>query len=219
MKKLLALSVLLAMFVYSQTSFGMGRILVFKGSIKAAKSIFDVNDTNTLVSGTVQCYWVVEVAPYVIVIPSSYDRGQVMDSSAVIYSTKDKYFKIIPDCIGINPYDPCKVVVYSFDASDDDGEVWFDVVGKGKLTKFISNDTPKDYVQTSLKGTGFIDGYDFFDPNDTYSGPVTISLTLDSKWTRNANDLQRNSDTTINDITGQLISKGGWTQWPNLTPP
>ena len=63
MKKILLFSVLLAALAWCQTVYGMGRILVYKGTIKASKSIFDVNDTNNFTSKTIQGYWVVEVAP------------------------------------------------------------------------------------------------------------------------------------------------------------
>jgi hypothetical protein len=211
MRKLVVLSALLAVFALAQTAYGLisVRTLVYKGTIKASKSIFDVNDTNNLTSGTIQGYWAVTIRT------TGSNRGSVYDSNAVVYDAKNKFYKIIPDAMTIDPCDPCHVTLLNFEATDAEGQAWFDVVGKGKLTKY-SNDPgdAKDYVATSLKGTGFINHYDFFDPNNTYSGPMTAALTLDSRWTIYANAGAYDFYETINDIVASLTSKGGWTKFP-----
>jgi hypothetical protein len=216
MRKLPALCVLLAVFAWSATSYGRpsGHVLVYKGTIKASKSIFDVNDTNNLLSSSVKGYWAVDVAD------TGTDKGQVIDSNAVIYDTREKYYKVISDTISIDPFDPCGVVMLSFEMTDVDGEAWFDVVGKGKLTKF-SNDAgvAKDFVPTSLKGTGLFLRYDIFDPAFTLSGPITVTMMLDSARTRAANPYINTVDDVINDIVTQLTSKGGWTPWPYYPAP
>jgi hypothetical protein len=218
MKKYLVLPALLAMFVWSQSSYGMARILVYKGTIKASKSIVDVNDTNKLISETIKCYWV--VSTYTTTFP----KGSLQDSRCIIYNTKDKYYKVMPNSADLDPYDPCRVVAMSFNPSDPDGEMWFDVVGKGKLIRFPNDpNATRDYVPTTLKGTGFIDHYDFFDPTDTYSGPVTVTLVLDTKLSvPNVSVLTAGSttpDDVVNNIVNRLTIAGGWFEWPDLTPP
>lgn len=81
MKKLLALSVVLAVFAIAETSYGMGRILVYKGTIKASKMVFDVNDTNNFVPLSIQGYWAVGVV-------YSGSEAFVIDSNVVIYDKK-----------------------------------------------------------------------------------------------------------------------------------
>jgi hypothetical protein len=216
MKKTLVLSVILAAFAWSATSYGRpaSRILVYKGTIKASKSIFDVNDTANFLTGSIKGYWAVEV------IDTGADEGQVLDSNAVVYDTQDKYYKVIYDAVSIDPCDPCNIVLFSFGPTDADGEFWFDAVGKGKLTKF-SNDAgvAKDYVPMTLKGTGLFMRYDFFDPQFTCSGPITVTMTLDSARTRAANPYLSTVDEIINDIVTDLTSKGGWTAWPYIPGP
>ena len=194
----------------------MARILIYKGTIKASKTIFDVNDTNNLLSGSIQGYWMVDV------LDSGDFKGAVLDSTAIVYDAKEKYYKVIPDSIDIDPYDPCKVVMLAFTATDPEGETSFDVVGKGKLTKYSDDPAAeKDFVPTSLKGAGGLHIYDFFDPAFTCSGPVTASLKLDSKWTRHVNANigdYANVDAVADDIVTELTAKGGWTNWPDLTP-
>ena len=216
MKKLLVLSAMLAAFAFCATSYGVSttRVLVYKGTIKTAKTIFDVNDTNNLLSGSIQGYWAVRV------IDTGSSKGQVVDSNAVVYNAKDKNYKVIPDSVTINPYDPCRVVLLSFGVNDADGEAGFDVVGKGRLTKFTDDPaTAKDFVPTSMKGTGLIANYDFFDPDYTDSGPVTASITLDSTLTRKANSDPNTVDGVINTVVAQLTRKGGWREWPYIPAP
>jgi hypothetical protein len=212
MRKLLALFVILVAFTWCQTVYGIFQVrtLVYKGTIKASKSIFDVNDTNNLVSGTIQGYWAVTIRV------SGSDRGSVYDSNAVVYDAKNKFYKVIPDSMSIDPCDPCRVTLLRFEATDAEGQVWFNVVGKGKLTKYSGNTgAAKDFIPTSLKGMGFMNNYDFFDPNYTFSGPTAVTLTLDSKWTIYANTGPYDYENIINDIVAGLTSKGGWTNWPN----
>jgi hypothetical protein len=211
MRKLLIAVALLAAFAWSSTSYGVmpTRVLVYNGTIKASHSIFDVNDPAVLFSGSVKGYWAVRV------IDSGSDEGYVIDSNAVLYDAKAKEYKVIPDSVSIDPCDPCGVVMFIFNPMDADGQMLFYAVGKGKLTKF-SNDAAvaKDFVPTSLKGTGLIDRFDFFDPEETMSGSVMVSLTLDSARTRAANPYLYTVDDVINSVVTQLTSKGGWTNWP-----
>jgi len=221
MKKLPVLLAIVAALALNSTSYGTiisVRTLVYKGSIKASKTIFDVNDTNNLVSGTIQGYWAVTIRDVGSGISDvSTGKGTVVDSNAVVYDAKNKFYKVIPDAMSSDPCDPCHVVVLSFEATDAEGDTSFDVVGKGKLTKY-SNDTDatKDFVPASLKGGGGFYNYDFFTPAYTFSGPGTVSLTLDTKWTRVANSDSYDYDNIINDIVTELTRNGGWTNWPHV---
>ena len=182
MKKLLALSVVLAVFAIAETSYGMGRILVYKGTIKASKMVFDVNDTNNFVPLSIQGYWVVGVSLL------RFLRRCISIQTSAIYDKKKEWIKIIPDAVTIDPCDPCRIEILSFSATDADGYFFFNVAGKGKLTKDSNDPTnPKSYIATSMTGTGFISNYDFFAPDQTYSGPILVTLTLDPKLTLKAN--------------------------------
>jgi hypothetical protein len=144
----------------------------------------------------------------------------VISSSTVLYNPKTKYFKVIPNVIGMDPYDPCKITMLDFSAEDPEGDITLYATGKGKLTKY-SNDpaVAKDYIVPSMKGTGFVSNYDLFDPADTYSGTVLVTMTLNAKWTRQSNPgVYSDIDEVTDDIVTQLTSTGGWTNWPDLTP-
>jgi hypothetical protein len=210
MKKLLVLSVLLAAFAMAETSYGMARVLVYKGTIKASKLVFDVNDTNNFVPLSIQGYWVVGVAYFG-------SEAFVFDSNAAIYDKKKEWLKIIPDSVTIDPCDPCRIEILSFSTSDAEGMFYFDATGKGKLIK-DSNDpnTPKSYVATNMNGTGFISNYDFFTPFQTYSGPILVTLTLDPKLTLEANTNHYNANETLNNILDKLTAKGTWANWPYI---
>ncbi len=212
MRKSLALLVILAAFAWSSTSYAISvRCLVYKGTIKASKSIFDVTDTDNLVSLKVRGYWAV------IIIDTGPDKGKVVDSNAVIYDSQNKYYKIIPDAMSGDPCDPCHVVLYTFDTNDDIGELRFDVIGKGRLTKYSDEaDAVKDFVPTRMKGTGLLTSFHFFD--EAYTGPITASLALDSRWTRYANMDSYAVSNIVNDIVTELTRKGEWTKKPSLIP-
>jgi hypothetical protein len=221
MRKLLVLSALLAAFAWGQTAYGMGRVIVYKGTIKASKSVFDVNDTNNFLSATIQAYWVINVLD-----ADGEFKGDLLSSSAVIYNPKTKWLKVMPatiEVIELEPHDPCRIVLMNYDQEDNEGSFSFYATGKGKLTKFSDDSaTAKDYVTTSFKGTGLVTNFDFFDTADTYSGTVAVSMTMDSRWTRqiNANiDSYNDVDEVMDDIVADIISSGSWWQWPDLTPP
>jgi hypothetical protein len=219
MRKLLVLSALLAAFAWGQTAYGMGRVIVYKGTIKASKSVFDVNDTNSLISTTLQGYWVINE----VNAPGESYNGELFSSSVVIYNPKTKYYKVMPDTIEPDPYDPCKIVMLSYSATDAEGSISFNMTGKGKLTKYTSTPgTAKDYVVPAFKGTGVITYYDFLDTADTYSGAATISLKMDARYTQyfNAN-IGSYSDLgdIMNEIVADLTGSGGWTNWPYITAP
>jgi hypothetical protein len=222
MKKSLVLCVLLAAFAWTSTSYGMGRVLVYKGTIKASNTVFDVNDTNNFAPLSVQGYWVVELI-YTDVNEHTgvYDDYYAFsgDSNAVIYDKKREWIKMIPESLGTDWYDSRHIGLFSFDASDADGSFAFDVTGKGKLIK-DSNDPiiPKTYVPTTLKGAGLVTNFDFFTPFETYSGPVTVTLTLDTKLTLEANSNGYDVDETLNNIIDKLTAKGTWANWPYLPP-
>jgi len=214
MRKLLVLSALLAAFAWGQTAYGMGRIIVYKGTIKASKSIIDVNDTNNFLSTTIQGYWVIND----LNSPGDQYNGMLFSSSVVIYNPKTKYYKVMPSTIELGPYDPCKIVMLSYSSTDEDGSMSFNMTGKGKLTKYTSiRSTAKDYIVPAFTGTGVITNYDFLDTADTYSGSATISLKMDAAYTQYFNG-RVGSYSSIGDIMNEIVADltggGGWTQWP-----
>lgn len=77
---------------------------------------------------------------------------------------------------------------------------------------------PRKYVPKTLNGGGFLGSYALFDPAQTYSGAMTISMIFDPKLTIQANSPPYyNNDTIIDDvIVPSLTAKdpGGWTSWP-----
>jgi hypothetical protein len=205
---------LVAAFALCALSYGTSNsghyVLVYKGSMRAVKTIFDVNDANDLLSRSIRGYWAVDIND------TGVDKGEVLDSNAVVYSAPDKYYKVVPDGIIINPHDPCRVELLSFDMMDGDGEAGFDVLGKGRLTKVYDDHSKalRKYVPIRMKGGGFLSNYNFFDPTDTDTGIVGASIILDSKLTRNANSNGDNVDQVINGVVTQLTRRGGWTEWP-----
>jgi hypothetical protein len=206
---------ILAVFVLNSASaiIPPNRTLVYKGTIKASNSIFDVNDPSRLFSQTIKAYWAVQ-------INTEFETGSVFDSNAVFYDKRNKYYKVVPNCISIDPCDPCNVVMFRFLAVDHDGLMGFYAVGKGRVLKFSGDITvAPDYTPKTLKGTGTLLAFDVFDPNDTVSGPITVTMTLDSAKTRAANpdgypDNNLSANQVINDIVSDLTEKGGWTKWP-----
>lgn len=216
MRKLVVMCVLLAAFIWPSVSYGfnfISRVLVYKGSIIASNTVFNVNDANNFVPLSVQGYWVVEVG-----YSGSY--AVAVDSNAAIYDKKKEWIKIIPNSVTIDPCDPCQIEMLSFTAADTSGSLTFDVTGKGKLTK-DSNDpnNPKTYVATSMKGTGLLTNFDLFTPSDIYSGPFTVTLTLDPKLTFEANSKNYDVNETLNNIVDNLTAKGTWHNWPYLPAP
>ena len=205
---------LAATFILCSLSYGAPNsghyVLVYKGSIRSAKTIYDINDTNDLLSRLIRGYWAVDIND------SGVDNGAVLDSSAVVYNARNKDYKVVRDGIIIDPHDPCRVELFNFNLADADGEAWFDVVGKGRLKKVYDDPdkTLRKYVPIRMKGGGFIDNYNYFDPVYTDTGVVTASIRLNSKLTRNANSNGDNVDHVINDVVTQLIRRGGWTEWP-----
>jgi hypothetical protein len=212
MKKLLALSVVLAVFALSQTSYGGGSayVVVYKGTIKASKTIVEIDDTNLLSSCVVQGYWA-------LAINSS--NGTLYDSNAVIYDAKKKYYKKTQNASLFNqPVDPCKVRILSFGLGSDDGVLDIVAVGKCKLTRIYSdpNRALRQYVPSGFNGGGFLGSYAIFDT--AYSGGLTISMVLDPKLTIQANSAPYyNVHDMIDDvIVPRLTVKdpNGWTSWP-----
>jgi len=211
MKKSLIVCVLLLAFTCSTVCYGIDsvRTLVYRGTINASNSLFDVNNPVRLYSAAVKGYWAITVYDL------GHDKGSVVDSNAVIYDPKHKYYKVMPGEITSDPCDPCGAVMFVFETGDADGYMEFFTVGAGKLIKY-SNDSSveKDFVPVALKGSGLLHNFDFFDPDYTYSGSVTVTLTLDLIRTRTANPDIYFPDDIINDLVAQLTKKGGWTQWP-----
>jgi hypothetical protein len=220
MRKPLAICVLLATLAWAQIAYAppQTRVLVYKGTINASNSIFDVNDTSKSFSSSIKACWAVRV------IAEGTSEGEVVDYNSVIYDTRDKYYKVIydavdafTDAVSIDPCDPCGVVMFRFTPTDEDGRMQSYVVGKGKLTKFSNNAAiAKDYVPMTLKGTGLLSNYEFFDPNYTCSGSVTIKMTLDSARTRAANPYLLTVDEIINSMVTDLTKKGVWREWPYI---
>lgn len=211
MKRLLVIAALMAAFAYNAISYGAPpstRVVIYKGTIKAGGSIFDVNDPTKLLSGSVKGYWAVRE------VNEGASKGTVIDSNAVLYDSRFKYLKVIPDAVTIDPCDPCKIVIFVFSPSDAEGRMAFYAVGKGKLAKLSNASATKDYVTMTLKGTGLMYNYDVFDPEFTSSGPITVTLTMDTALTRLANAEQATVDQMIDQITAVISSRGGpWTKF------
>jgi hypothetical protein len=211
MKKLFALSVVLAMFALAQTSYGGGGgyVVVYKGTIKASKTIVDVNDTNSVLSSTIKGYWALAIN----------SDGTVSESNGVIYDAKKKYYKITQDASTfIPPVDPCNVRILAFSPGGE-GILELLAVGKCSLTKVYADSAfVKKYVPKTLNGGGFLGSYAFFDPAQTYTGAMTISMIFDSKLTLQVNSPPYPTVDTIIDtvIVPNLIAKdpSGWTNWP-----
>lgn len=216
MRKMLVAFALLMAFVRGSVTYGIDevRVLVYKGTIQASNSIFDANNPTRLHSDSIKGCWAVAVYDLGV------DKGSVADSNAVIYDTREKYYKVIPDAVTIDPCDPCDVVMLNFNPADADGQMKLYAVGEGKLTKFSNRaGVAKDFVPVTLKGTGLFYKFDVFDPNETYSGPVTVTLTLDAARTRAANPDIYTPNQIIKDVVSELTSKGGWVNWPYVPAP
>jgi len=109
MKKSL-ITALLAMFALTNVSFGMmSKVYVFKMTIKASNTVFDVNDTNHFTPLLVKGYCVINADP---IIMSPYKS--VTDSNCVIYDKKREWVKMFPDCFTMDPCDPCMTELLSF---------------------------------------------------------------------------------------------------------
>jgi hypothetical protein len=214
MKKLLALSVVLAVFAMAQTSYGGGSafVVVYKGTIKAPKTIVDINDNNSLLSVAANCY---------LALAINTSNGTVSESNSVIYDAKKKYYKITQDaCVFVPPVDPCNARILGFGLSDNKGMLELMATGKCKLTKVYTdpNRALMRYVPQTLNGGGFLGSYALFDTTQPYSGAMTISLILDPKLTIQANSPPYyNADAMIDGvIVPKLTAKdpSGWTSWP-----
>jgi hypothetical protein len=211
MKKLLALSVVLAVLALAQTSYGGGSafVVVYKGTIKASKTIVAVNDTNSVLSSTIKGYWALAITP----------DGTVFESNGVIYDAKKKYYKKTQDASAfIPPVDPCNVRILAFSPGGE-GILELLAVGKCSLTKVYADSAlAKKYIPKNLNGGGFLGSYAFFDPDETYTGAMTISMIFDSKLTLQASSPPYYTvDSIIDDvIVPNLIAKdsSGWTNWP-----
>ncbi|MGA2172044.1 MAG: hypothetical protein ABSG82_03385 [Sedimentisphaerales bacterium] len=215
MKRLLAGLMALAVLGVCAPSYGAANtghyVLIYQGSIKAVKTIFDINDTNNLLSASIQGYWAMDIND------SGAHKGRLIDSNAVIYDAQQKYYKVIPNSIYLDPCDPCRCEFLEFDMQNaGGGGGGFDVVGKGKLTKVYNepNAALKKYVPNIMNGGGGFYEYDVFDTRYRIDGAATASLTLASKLTQSANSGGAGVDGVINYIVNQLTSTGGWTQWP-----
>ncbi len=209
MKRLLVIAALLGAFAYNTISYGAPpptRVVIYKGTIKG--SIFDMNDPTKLMSGTVKGYWAIRE------VNDGATKGDVVDSNAVLYDSRNKFYKVIQDAVTKDPCDPCKIVIFIFSPMDLEGRLSFYAVGKGKLAKLSNTSATKDYVTMTLKGTGLMYNYDVFDPEFTASGPITVKLTMDTALTRLANTEEFTVDQMIDLITAVITSRGGpWTKF------
>jgi hypothetical protein len=183
-------------------------ILVYKGIMKATKTLFDVNDTNNLLSGSMQCYLAIDIND------AGDDKGEVLDSNAVIYDAKEKYYKVVPNTIEIQPNDPCRAEALEFYMGDAEGGCAIEVIGTGKLTKVYNEPDAalKKYVPTTMNGIGWLFEYDVFAPSNTLFGTLTASMKLDPKLTQNANSNGDDVNDVINSIVAHQLT--GWRNWP-----
>jgi hypothetical protein len=193
-------------------------VLVYKVSMKAAKTLFDVNDINSLKSESVAGYLAVDING-----PDS----ETIDSNAVFYNAKNKEYRVIPDGVagggvGMGPHDPCKAVLLYFSATDSDGSIYMDMVGIGKATQIYTTDKAdantlvKKYVPATFKGASTLYGFDVIAPDSTETGTMTTVITLDAAKTKIYNSAGNNVDEIINAIITDLTKKdpNGWTKYP-----
>ncbi len=215
-KILLAVVLLLSMCVISYGAINSGHyVLVYKGTLSASRTIFDVNDINNLQSGAIKGFWAIDIND-----SGTTGKGEVLDSNAVLYSPRDKEYTVIPNAISINPHDPCFVELLSFSTVDvDGGDFLFEVVGKGKLTKIYNankldpNTLVKKFAPLNMKGGGSSFAFNFLDPELAFSGTFAITMTLDPRLTRNANSDGNNVNGVTNSFIAQLNKKGNFTKF------
>jgi hypothetical protein len=217
MRKLLAgLAVVLSVCALSYGAINTGHhVLVYKGTLTAAKTLFDVNDTNNLLAGTIKGFWVVDINDL-----GTTDKGAVLDSNAVLYNQKDKRYTVISDAIVINPHDPCLVELLTFSTLDaDGGDLGVEVVGKGKSTKIYNvnradpNTLVKKFVPLNMKGGGSSFAFSFFDSDTAESGTFAATMTLDPTLTKNANSGGNNVNDVINSFISKLNKKNDFTKF------
>ncbi|MGA2070625.1 MAG: hypothetical protein ABSG97_04685 [Sedimentisphaerales bacterium] len=226
MRKLLAglavLAVVLSVCALSYGAKNTGHyVLVYKGTISAAKTIFDVNDTNNLLAGSIQGFWAVDING-----SGTTGKGAVLDSNSVLYTLKDKEYTVIPNAIEINPHDPCRVELLTFSAEDADGGGFdFDVVGKGQsiniydANKHDPNTLVKKFAPMSMKGGGFSTAFSFFDADEALSGTYAVTMTLDPTLTKHANHDGNNVDGVTNSFISKLNKKGDFTKFHQSPAP
>jgi hypothetical protein len=168
---------------------------------------------NNLISGTIQGYWAVDINDANDANTATF--GHVDDVNAVIFNTKDKVFKVIIGSVFADPCDPCKVVDMSYVTSDAKGDMFLNVLGKGKPTKIYdanradANTLVKKFVPASMNGTGGVNSFDTFDADrlEFFTGVGTISLTLDATLTKHYNSAGFTVDQAINDILSTKLKK------------
>jgi hypothetical protein len=204
---------LLAFLAFASASYAFityPKVLVYKGTIKSAKSLIDINDTKNLITNTTNIFYVMNV------IDADANHTAINDSNTLIYNTKHKFYKLLSGSSGAIIGDPCGVMLDILSSPGTSGSLTLFFTGKGKLMKY-SNDpnAPKAYIPPTLDGTGWIVFYDMFDPAYQYSGPISVSLKLDLAATRKAS---ADANTPLEVVTEQMDkfeSKGGWTRWGN----
>lgn len=203
---------LLAFLVFGSASYAFftyPKVLVYKGTIKASKSLIDVNDTNNLVTNTTKILYVTQIS-------ESNDHFIILDHNAVIYDTRAKYYKLLSSGSGQLIDNSHGAVMCLLSSSSSNGNMIAFFSGKGKLTKY-SNDpnAPKAYIPPAFNGSGWMIDYDIFDPNYKYEGTVSVSLKLDAAATRKASADANTPLEVVNDQISKFESQGGWTRWGN----
>ena len=187
-------------------SFLATRTLVYKGTIKASKTIFNVDDTNNLLSASINGYWVMTYSYAGRYISPFYGSRSVMyDARAKCY--KKVYYEIQTDL-----YDPCHVVLYHFDATDVNGRLSFDVVGKGTR----DDRRYPVYTPVTLKGTGFVENFRFFNSNTAYTGPVTVTMTLCRKLMEYSGEPHNSEGDVSNEIYNAILEDMDGRGWTDL---
>ena len=219
MRKLLASLTVLAVLSVCALSYGAINtghyVLVYKGTLTASRTIFDINDTNNLIAGTIKGFWAVDI---------NEPNHEVIDSNAVLYIQKDKIYNVIPDGIAIDPHDPCFVELLTFGALDiDDGDLSIETVGKGKSIKIydtnrLDPDTlVKKFAPMNMKGGGSSLAFSFVFADEAFSGTFAVAMTLDPALTKKANSDGNTVDGVTNSFISKLNKKGDFTSF-NQSP-
>jgi hypothetical protein len=212
MRKLLAALVLLTVVALAVPSYGAinsgHHVLIYKGTLKAAKTAFNTSDLDNLASVALQGYWAVDINDANDANTATF--GHIDDVNAVLFDTKTKKYKVISGGAAGDPCDPRGVVEMTYFTADAQGNLSLDVFGKGKEVKIFdankadANTLVKEFVPASLKGTGGVSDFNSFPDGTHFTGVGTVSLTLDATLTKKYNSAGFTVDQAINDI---LITK------------
>jgi hypothetical protein len=184
-------------------------ILVYKGTI--ALNAFDWDDYD-LHTETVNCYVVLNIDN------DDDEDGAADDSAIVIYGKDEEGYKVYRtqwysvDLEWTDYFEDADYAILYFyvDGSDDDDGGY--VVGKVKNANVGAGNEP---VISNPSGTiqFYDDGADFLDHSQDLEGSGRVSLTLDSRGTKQVNRAETSFDDVVYDIEDDLEHQGYYDYW------